>query len=320
MYAPYAGPTGLSSLRWLGGVTIALTVALATGCATTPAADDPVQVKLNDIDARVTRIEHVISNQSLVELAQHLDAVQADLRQLRGRIEELEYNQEAMRKQQRDLYNDLDKRVAAMGGGSSGVAAAGGSSGAGGSTGADGIVRPGGSGVGSGSSAVGAGPGATAGAAAGAGAAIGAAAAGSAGSASGSSSGGAGSSEEQTVYAQSFDALKAGSYSVAITGFKDFVVNYPNSPLAENAQYWLGEAYYVTHDLDAASVAFRNVAQKWPNSRKTPDALLKLGYTQLDQKKTAEGRTTLSQVVQKYPGTEAARLANEKLQRAPAPK
>ena len=61
---------------------------------------------------------------------------------------------------------------------------------------------------------------------------------GTAGSAGADASGSGASSEEQTVYAQSFDALKAGSYSVAITGFKDFLNNYPSSPLAENAQYW----------------------------------------------------------------------------------
>ena len=126
-------------------------------------------------------------------------------------------------------------------------------------------------------------------------------------------------SEEQTVYAQSFDALKAGSYSVAITGFKGFLSSYPSSPLAENAQYWLGEAYYVTRDFDSATGAFRNVLQKYPNSRKVPDALLKLGYAQLEQKKVGEGRATLQQVVQKYPGTDAAKLAAERLQRAPPP-
>jgi len=267
------------------GVALVFGTALVAGCATTRPEDDPLQVKLNDLDARVARIERVISNQSLVDLAQHLDQVQADVRQLRGRIEELEYKEEAMRKQQRDLYNDLDKRVAALGGGSAKVPLSGGSdSGAGGPPGA----------------------GSAAGAAAAAGSAT-------------TDSGGAGSSEEQTVYAQSFDALKAGSYSVAITGFKDFLNTYPSSPLAENAQYWLGEAYYVTHDLEAAATAFRNVTQKWPNSRKTPDALLKLGYTQLDQKKTSDGRATLNQVVQKYPGTDAARLANERLQRTAAP-
>jgi tol-pal system protein YbgF len=284
---------------------LVLTAALAAGgCASTPAEDDPMQVKLNDLDARVTRIERIISNQSLVELAQHLDQAQADVRQLRGRIEELEYKEEAMRKQQRDMYNDLDKRVAALGGGSSRIS----SSGAAGASGAGASGS-----AGSGAEGSSADSGTVAGAGTGAGA--GAAAAGG-----GTDSGaGAGSSEEQTVYAQSFDALKAGSYSVAITGFKDFLNNYPSSPLAENAQYWLGEAYYVTHDLDAAAGAFRNVMQKWPNSRKTPDAMLKLGYTQLDQKKVSEGRATLSQVVQKYPGTDAAKLATEKLQHAPAP-
>ena len=279
------------------GVALVFGTALLAGCATTRPEDDPMQVKLNDLDARVARIERIISNQSLVDLAQHLDAVQADVRQLRGRIEELEYKEESMRKQQRDLYNDLDKRVAALGGGSSRLGASGGSS-AGGSPGA------------------GAGAEGTPGAAAGG---TGAGASSAAASSAATDVGGAGSSEEQTVYAQSFDALKAGSYSVAITGFKDFLNNYPSSPLAENAQYWLGEAYYVTHDLDSAATAFRNVTQKWPNSRKTPDALLKLGYTQLDQKKVSEGRATLNQVVQKYPGTDAARLANERLQRTSAP-
>jgi tol-pal system protein YbgF len=127
-----------------------------------------------------------------------------------------------------------------------------------------------------------------------------------------------GKPEEQALYAQSFDALKAGAYSVAITGFKDFLGSYPASPLAENAQYWLGETYYVTRDLEAAAAAFRAVMNKWPNSRKSPDALLKLGYTQLEQKKDTEGRATLSQVLQKYPGTDAARLATERLQRKPA--
>jgi tol-pal system protein YbgF len=246
---------------------------------------------LNDIDARVTRIERIISNQSLVELAQHLDQVQADVRQLRGRVEELEYSSESMHKQQRDLYSDLDKRLAAIGGGSAGGAAAGALNG---------------SGAGNSSSQ------SSAGAAGSAGPPSAAAGAGSAAA----DSGGAGTSEEQRVYGQSFDALKAGSYSIAITGFKDFLTSYPASPLAENAQYWLGEAYYVTHDLDSASGAFKSVLSKWPDSRKAPDALLKLGYTQIAQNRASEGRATLSQVVQKYPGTDAAKLAADRLQRA----
>jgi tol-pal system protein YbgF len=119
------------------------------------------------------------------------------------------------------------------------------------------------------------------------------------------------------VYAQAFDALKAGSYSVAIAGFKDFLGSYPSSPLAENAQYWLGEAYYVTHDYESAAGAFRAVLKKWPDARKAPDALLKLGYTQAAQKQYAAARATLNAVMRKYPGSDPARLAAERLRRLP---
>ena len=271
--------------------------ALSAGCASTPAADDPTQVKLNDLDARVARIERIISNQSLVDLAQHLDQVQSDVRQLRGRLEELEYNTDALKKQQRDQYNDLDKRFSSGGGSSGSSLSSGGSAAAGGASGA--------------AAAVGGGSGTSGGA-------------GSADSATPPASGSAatdapgGSSEEQTVYAQSFDALKAGSYSVAITGFKGFLSSYPASPLAENAQYWLGEAYYVTHDLNGANTAFKTVLQKYPDGRKTADAMLKLGFTQLEQKNVSEGRATLQQVVQKYPNTDAGKRAADRLAHAPA--
>src|SRR5260370_22280049 len=79
-------------------VAVAVAAVLA-GCASTPAEDDPVQTKLNDLDARVARIERVVANQSLVELAQNLDSVQAETRRLRGRIEELEHSNETLKKQ-----------------------------------------------------------------------------------------------------------------------------------------------------------------------------------------------------------------------------
>src|SRR6202007_1978410 len=85
---------------------------------------------------------------------------------------------------------------------------------------------------------------------------------------------------EQAVYGQAFDALRAGSYSTAITGFKDFLHTYPNSTLADNAQYWLRGGHYVSHDYDSAAGAFRTVLKKWPDSPKAADAMLKLGYTQ----------------------------------------
>src|ERR1700694_6140433 len=100
---------------------------LPAGCASTPPEADPVQLKLSDLDARITRIERIVANQ--VEAAQHLDEVQSNVRQLRGRLEELEHGNEALAKQQRDLYADLDKRLAAAGGAGARAAAAGGAPG-----------------------------------------------------------------------------------------------------------------------------------------------------------------------------------------------
>jgi tol-pal system protein YbgF len=262
---------------------LALSVAtLAGGCASTPPEADPVQLKLNDLDARITRIERIVANQ--VEVAQRVDEVQSTVRQLRGRLEELEHGNEALAKQQRDLYADLDKRLAAAGGATAAGAAAGGAA------------------AGSASGETAAAGGAT-----------------SAGAAPGAAAGNAPSSVEQAVYTQACDALKAGSYSVAITGFKDFLGTYPASPLAENAEYWLGEAYYVNHDYEAAAGAFRAVLKKWPDSRKAPDALLKLGYTQYAQKQYAAARATLTEVTHKYPGSDSAKLAADRLRRVAAP-
>ncbi len=251
-------------MRQLGAV---LLVVLMSGCAISP-EEDPVQIKLNDVDGRVQRIERVVSNQSLLEMAQKLDAAQADVRALRGRIEVLENSNEALRKQQRELYSDLDKRIAAMGAGA----------GAGGTApGVPGVIASPGAAGGAGSAAT-----------------------------------------EQAAYTQAFDALKSSNYTAAISGFRSFLSTYPASPIAENAQYWLGEAHYAKGEYDQAATAFRTVGERWPNSRKSPDALLKLGFSQIEMKRLSEARVTLSDVTRKFPDSDAAKLAAERLRRMPA--
>jgi tol-pal system protein YbgF len=300
-------------------VCVAVSVVLA-GCASTPPEQDPVQIKLNDLDARVARIERVVSNQSLVQLAQNLDSVQQETRRLRGRIDELENSNEQMKKQ---LAASASVRI--IGGGANGAYGASSAYGSAGAAGnapgsgpAPGDASAAGGGGGASGTAGAVGAGGSVGAATGAGAAA-AAAVGSGPGGTDVPAGGAGaSSVEQSVYSQAFSALKAGSYSIAITGFKDFLMTYPQSPLAENAQYWLGEAYYVTRSYDDAGTAFRTVLQKYPQSRKAPDAMLKLGFTQYEQKRFPESRKTLEDVTTKYPDSDAARLATDRLKRIPA--
>lgn len=93
---------------------ITLLCSLLLSACTTPREQDPTWQKLTEVDGRVLRIERVINNQSLLELAQKNDGMQNDLRSLRGQLEELQHSVDALRTQQRDVYADLDKRVQAM--------------------------------------------------------------------------------------------------------------------------------------------------------------------------------------------------------------
>jgi len=117
----------------------ALVPAMLAGCATTP-DKDPVQLRLNDLEERVTRMERSVANE--VQVAQSVDEMQGNLRELRGRIEELEHTNDSLRKQQRDLFGDLERRLNAAGGGTAGAAAAGTAAGAaaGAATGAEGAA------------------------------------------------------------------------------------------------------------------------------------------------------------------------------------
>lgn len=75
--------------------------------------DETVQ-KLTEMDGRLLRIERILNTQSLLDLAQRNDALQADLRALRGQLEELQHSVDTLRNQQGDLFGDLDKRLQAL--------------------------------------------------------------------------------------------------------------------------------------------------------------------------------------------------------------
>jgi tol-pal system protein YbgF len=89
---------------------VALSLLALVGCATTP-PEDPVAIKLNDLDRRLERLERVLSNQSLLDLAQQIQSLQTELRALRGDLEELRHATDGVKNQQRDLYTDLDRRI-----------------------------------------------------------------------------------------------------------------------------------------------------------------------------------------------------------------
>jgi tol-pal system protein YbgF len=120
---------------------------------------------------------------------------------------------------------------------------------------------------------------------------------------------------EQRVYQEAFDLLMQRRYDEAKQGFQQFLAQYPNGRLAANAQYWLAEASYVTRDFPTALVEFAKVIEGFPSSAKVSDALLKTGYIHYEQKEWVRARETLQGLVDNYPTSTVARLAQKRLER-----
>jgi tol-pal system protein YbgF len=268
----------VTSRAWFGCSAIGVALLVLAGCASTPPEEDPVQIKLKDLDTRLARIERVVANQSLLDLANQGESLRSDLRAMHNDVDLLTNSLEASRKQQRDLYADLDRRMKAIelrGGGAGGANA--GDAGAG---------QPG------------------------------AALAGVAGGATDSGQG----SDDRAAYQTAFGLLKDGQYDRAIAAFQKFLASFPSSQLADNGQYWLGEAYYVNRSFPEAQAAFQRVVDKYPQSRKRPDALLKIGYCQYELKQPDLARNTLTVVTTQFPDTPAAHLAQQRLEKMAAEK
>ena len=123
------------------------------------------------------------------------------------------------------------------------------------------------------------------------------------------------SAKQQLAYQAAFDLLKEGRYPESITAFEQFLASYPGGAYADNAQYWLGEARYVTRDFTASARDFQLVLKQYPGSPKVPDAMLKLGYAQYELKQWAAARSVLTELRKKYPNSTAARLAASRLER-----
>jgi len=119
---------------------------------------------------------------------------------------------------------------------------------------------------------------------------------------------------DRVGYEAAFATLRDGKYEQAIVELQDFLKKHPGSEHAANAQYWLGEAFYVQRRYDIALVEFERVVARYPNSPKFSDALLKFGLTQYELGVWDKSSQTLNEVVTKFPNTSQAQLAMQRLE------
>ena len=282
------------------------------------------------IDQRLERIERMLQSQGLLYMMQQLEQLQKEMSQLRGETETLNYNLDQLSKRQRDLYTDLDQRIQRLGDKTAGAITANSND----ETFPVDINPPletlsatsdfssnpnimssdtplqveiiGSSTVQSPSSRA---------------------------------------TENPTIpittspdtaqeitnpvastmvatvdpvqlqaeYQQAFNLLKQSLYDQAIKAFQKFLATHPNDRYSDNAQYWLGEAYYVKRELLPAIEHYKKVINNYPESQKVDDAHLKIGYALYELGELDAARDQLKSLIQRSPGSTAARLADERL-------
>jgi tol-pal system protein YbgF len=108
--------------------------------------------------------------------------------------------------------------------------------------------------------------------------------------------------------------LKDKEYEKAIPEFRAFNAKYPNSSYAANANYWLGQLLFNKGENAEAKAAFEVVVNKFTDSTKRPDAMLKLAMVEQKQNNLARAKVLYNKVVSEYPSSSAAQLAKPRIQ------
>ena len=227
-----------------------------------------------DNEARIQRLEEAIRSIGVVELVRQIEGVNAEIARLRGQLEVLANENQQIQKRQRDFYLDLDSRLKRLEGGTPA-----------GATGA--TSAPVESNVTSASAPPPQQPPR------------------------------APSREDQAREVKAYDAasnlFRRNDFASAIDAFRAFVKDYPSSPLAANAGYWIGISYANVRDYRNALAAQQELIARYPQSPKAPDALLAIAAIQAEQGDPGSARNTLEDIIARYPGTEAAGKARTRL-------
>lgn len=115
------------------------------------------------------------------------------------------------------------------------------------------------------------------------------------------------------VYQSAYRDYQKGNFDLAIQGFGDYLRNNPNSDLADNAAYWIGESLFSQRKYPEAIQQFDTVIKNYSESDKVPAALLKKGYAYMELGEKAQGIVQLQYVVHEHPRSNEASLARQRL-------
>jgi tol-pal system protein YbgF len=115
------------------------------------------------------------------------------------------------------------------------------------------------------------------------------------------------------LYSQAYADYARGNFDLAIQEYMEYLRNYPDTDLSDNAQYWIGECYYSKQKYVEGIEAWNELFRQYPASDKLPDARFKKGMALERLGRRSQALIEYRYVVERYPNSEAGRKAREKL-------
>jgi tol-pal system protein YbgF len=128
--------------------------------------------------------------------------------------------------------------------------------------------------------------------------------------------------DPDTLYQSAYSAYTGGQYQIAMQAFQQYLQYYSTSDRASNAQFYVGECYYLQGDYAQAIQAYNRCIEQYPDGNKVAAAQLKKGLAYVALGQTTNGAKELRSLIQRYPSSPEAKIARQKLQKlgSPAPR
>ena len=116
------------------------------------------------------------------------------------------------------------------------------------------------------------------------------------------------------LYRDAYETFQKGDLEGARRKFEAFLKQYPNTELSDNAQFWIGETYYLKKDFEKAILEYEKAIAKYPEGDKIPAALFKQALAFLELGDKTNARSLLKRVIERYPHSEQAEMAKKKFE------
>lgn len=108
-----------------------------------------------------------------------------------------------------------------------------------------------------------------------------------------------------------------GDYDVAVRQFTQYIEYFPDSDLADDAQFYIGDSYYTQSLYTPALDAYEKLLSTYPDGSKVPATLLKIAFIKVARNEPSEARSYLERVIGEFPDAEEAQLARMRLDLMP---